>query len=86
MDREVWQATVHGVAKSRTRLSKHTHTHRGFPRKWASLTSARPAPSDPASSGSATSRIATPPRGRRGKWPETRLVQDYQWEPRILSE
>ena len=28
MDREVWQATVHGVAKSRTRLSKHTHTPR----------------------------------------------------------
>ena len=26
MDREAWQATVHGVAKSWTRLS-HTHTH-----------------------------------------------------------
>ena len=25
MDREAWQATVHGVAKSRTRLSAHTH-------------------------------------------------------------
>ena len=22
-----WQATVHGVAKSQTRLSTHTHTH-----------------------------------------------------------
>ena len=30
MDREAWQATVHGVAKSRTQLSDsdtHTHTH-----------------------------------------------------------
>ena len=27
MDRGVWQATVHGVANSRTRLSTHTHTH-----------------------------------------------------------
>ena len=28
MDRGAWQATVHGVAKSRTRLSdSHTHTH-----------------------------------------------------------
>ena len=26
MDRGAWQATVHGVAKSRTRLSTHTHT------------------------------------------------------------
>ena len=26
MDRGVWQATVHGVANSRTRLSTHTHT------------------------------------------------------------
>ena len=26
MDRGVWQATVHGVAKSQTRLSEHTHT------------------------------------------------------------
>ena len=26
MDRGAWQATVHGVAKSRTRLSDHTHT------------------------------------------------------------
>ena len=24
MDREAWQATVHGVAKSQTRLSTHT--------------------------------------------------------------
>ena len=28
MDKEIWQATVHGVTKSRTRLSDfHTHTH-----------------------------------------------------------
>ena len=28
MDRGTWQATVHGVAKSRTQLSdSHTHTH-----------------------------------------------------------
>ena len=26
-DRRVWQAIVHGVSKSRTRLSAHTHTH-----------------------------------------------------------
>ena len=26
MDREAWRAAVHGVAKSRTRLSTHTHT------------------------------------------------------------
>ena len=26
MDRGAWQATVHGVAKSRTQLSTHTHT------------------------------------------------------------
>ena len=25
MDRGAWQATVHGVAKSQTRLSTHTH-------------------------------------------------------------
>ena len=27
MDREVWQTTVHGVAKSWTRLSMHAHTY-----------------------------------------------------------
>ena len=27
MDREAWQATVHGEAKSQTRLSNWTHTH-----------------------------------------------------------
>ena len=27
MDREAWQATVHGVAKSWTRLSLHAHIH-----------------------------------------------------------
>ena len=28
MDREIWQAVVHGVSKSQTRLSDfHTHTH-----------------------------------------------------------
>ena len=28
MDREAWQAKVHGIAKSQTRLSdSHTHTH-----------------------------------------------------------
>ena len=26
IDREAWQATVHGVAKSCTRLSEHTYT------------------------------------------------------------
>ena len=26
MDRGVWQAIVHGVAKSQTQLSTHTHT------------------------------------------------------------
>ena len=25
MDREAWRAAIHGVAKSRTRLSIHTH-------------------------------------------------------------
>ena len=29
MDREAWWATIHGVAKSQTRLSdKHTHTQK----------------------------------------------------------
>ena len=27
MDREAWQATVHGVTQSQTQLSTHTHTH-----------------------------------------------------------
>ena len=27
MDRGAWWATLHGVAKSRTRLSKRAHTH-----------------------------------------------------------
>ena len=27
MDKEAWQATIHGVAKSQMRLSTHTHTH-----------------------------------------------------------
>ena len=27
MDRGAWQATVHGVANSRTQLNTHTHTH-----------------------------------------------------------
>ena len=27
MDRGAWRATVHGVTKSRTRLSTHTHSH-----------------------------------------------------------
>ena len=27
MDREAWQATVHGVTKSQTQLSDLTHTH-----------------------------------------------------------
>ena len=30
MDRGAWQATVHGVAKSRTQLSTHTHTRTGI--------------------------------------------------------
>ena len=28
MDRGAWQATAHGVAKSRTRLSAHLHAHK----------------------------------------------------------
>ena len=27
LDRGAWQATVHGVTKSQTRLSMHAHTH-----------------------------------------------------------
>ena len=27
MDRRAWQATVHGVTKSQTRLSDYAHTH-----------------------------------------------------------
>ena len=27
MDRGAWQAIVHGVTQSRTRLSRHTHRH-----------------------------------------------------------
>ena len=30
MDRGAWWAIVHGVAKSQTRLSVHTHTHTPF--------------------------------------------------------
>ena len=30
-DRRAWWATVHGVAKSQTRLSTHTHTHTHMP-------------------------------------------------------
>ena len=29
--RGAWRATVHGVAKSQTSLSDHTHTHRSLP-------------------------------------------------------
>ena len=32
MDREAWRAVVHGVAKSRTRLSEFSFTH--WRRKW----------------------------------------------------
>ena len=32
MDREAWRAVIHGVAKSRTRLSKNTfHLHKPHP-------------------------------------------------------
>ena len=38
MDRGVWQATVHGVAKIRTQLNTRVHTyhinHETFPLKW----------------------------------------------------
>ena len=38
MDRGVWRATVHGVAKIRTQLNTHAHTchinHETFPWKW----------------------------------------------------
>ena len=27
MDRGAWQAIIHGITKSQTRLSVHTHTH-----------------------------------------------------------
>ena len=40
MDREAWRATVHGVAESRTRLSRHTEpraSRRGGPCLWACL-------------------------------------------------
>ena len=32
-DRGAWQATVHGVTKSQTRLSDRTHTHVGSSRR-----------------------------------------------------
>jgi len=35
MDREAWQATVHGVAKSWTRLSEIVHTHTVRRPQWA---------------------------------------------------
>ena len=31
MDRGAWRATVHGVAKNRTQLSRHFHFHNTFP-------------------------------------------------------
>ena len=35
IDRGVWQATVHGVSKSRTRLSAHIHTQEIWsPSRW----------------------------------------------------
>ena len=34
MDREAWRAAVHGVAKSRTRLSDSTFTFMPWRRKW----------------------------------------------------
>ena len=34
MVRGAWRATVHGVAKSRTQLSMHTHTHNGTRKSW----------------------------------------------------
>ena len=40
MDREAWRAAVHGVAESRTRLSRHTEpraSRRGGPCLWACL-------------------------------------------------
>ena len=36
-DRGAWQATVHGVEKSRTRLRTHTHTHTNRPWCWISF-------------------------------------------------
>ena len=32
MDREAWRAMVHGVTKSRTRLSEHARVHMWRPR------------------------------------------------------
>ena len=40
MDREAWQATVHGVAKSQTRLSDF-HFHFNTIHDWASLVAQR---------------------------------------------
>ena len=40
MDRGAWRATVHGVAKSQTRLkrlSTHTRTHPGHRLNWSPL-------------------------------------------------
>ena len=37
MDGGDWQATVHGVTKSQTRLSTHTHTHTHPPKLMADL-------------------------------------------------
>ena len=38
MDRGIWQATVHRVAKSQTRLSEHRAEHSGFPKDTQSCT------------------------------------------------
>jgi len=39
MDRRAWQAIVHGVSKSRTQLSTHTHTHMKILKIWILVSS-----------------------------------------------
>ena len=34
IDRGIWQAAVHGLAKSQTQISEHVHTHRHTPIKF----------------------------------------------------
>ena len=46
MDGGVWQATVHGVAKSQTQLSDFTFTFYGFSKLFFNLTLSRKIKSD----------------------------------------
>ena len=42
MDREAWHAVIHGVAKSRTRLSYWTELNLTWQNKWGDLSPSRP--------------------------------------------